>query len=148
MNLIYMYNMILDGISGAYQSVYLFFNIPNRISEYQISKPKLSSSLNSIKISRADWRFGPPSDSLFSIFVGDLTSKIGEELLQKSFEGCGEIHSVSVIRDRKTGLSKNFAFINFVTVEGRNNAVELGKTLVIDGRRVTINISANKSRIV
>ena len=45
------------------------------------------------------------------IYVGNLPGEISEEDLQKVFESFGEVDIISIIKDKLTGKSKGFGFI-------------------------------------
>ncbi|OWF38409.1 RNA-binding protein 34-like [Mizuhopecten yessoensis] len=48
-----------------------------------------------------------------SVFVGNLDVRIDEEQIWSHFSDCGQIVSVRIIRDNKTGLGKGFCYIQF-----------------------------------
>lgn len=48
-----------------------------------------------------------------SVFVGNIPLDVSEETLWKAFADCGEVSSVRVIRDKKTGQGKGFAYVAF-----------------------------------
>ena len=45
------------------------------------------------------------------LFVGNLPWKITEDELRDHFSQCGEVYSVKIIKDRETGRSRGFGFI-------------------------------------
>ena len=45
------------------------------------------------------------------IYVGNLPYHFTEEDLRAPFEGHGEVESITIIRDRDTGRSKGFGFV-------------------------------------
>ena len=49
------------------------------------------------------------------IYVGNLPYESTEEDLTEAFSAHGEVESVTVIRDRDTGRSKGFAFVEMPT---------------------------------
>ncbi|CAG8563979.1 1872_t:CDS:2 [Paraglomus occultum] len=48
-----------------------------------------------------------------SVFIGSLPFDAQEEQLWEHFNGCGEIESVRIVRDRKTNFGKGFAYVQF-----------------------------------
>ena len=46
-----------------------------------------------------------------NIYVGNLSSDITEEDLQQAFEEFGQVTSVSLIKDKYTGESRGFGFV-------------------------------------
>jgi len=66
-----------------------------------------------------------------TIYVGNINYSLGETEIQKIFEVLGEVESVKIIRDKRTGRSKGFAFIE---MPNKKEAMEAIKTL--DGKEV------------
>ena len=46
-----------------------------------------------------------------NIHVGNLSNTVTEEDLRKEFEAFGQVSSVNIVKDRRSGQSKGFAFI-------------------------------------
>ncbi len=46
-----------------------------------------------------------------NIYVGNLSYKVTEEDLKKTFEAFGDVDSAKVIKDKYTGKSKGFGFV-------------------------------------
>lgn len=71
------------------------------------------------------------------IYVGNLHYRIKEKDLLSAFTEFGLIKDVKIIKNRKTGRSKGFAFITFAEVQQANNALVMhgkdmqGRTLVV-----------------
>ena len=66
-----------------------------------------------------------------TIYVGNINYSLGEAEIQKIFEVLGAVESVKIIRDKRTGRSKGFAFIE---MPNKKEAMEAIKTL--DGKEV------------
>jgi RNA recognition motif-containing protein len=66
-----------------------------------------------------------------TIYVGNINYSLGEADIQKIFEVLGAVESVKIIRDKRTGRSKGFAFIE---MPDKKEAMEAIKTL--DGKEV------------
>ena len=45
------------------------------------------------------------------IYVGNLSREVTEEDLQEAFEAFGQVASVSIIKDRITGVPRGFGFV-------------------------------------
>lgn len=78
------------------------------------------------------------------VYVGNLPYQVTEEELQSTFEGCGDIDTIRIIKDRDTGRSKGFAFVSFVTADSAQNALSLdGNDL--SGRNIKVNIARERT---
>ena len=66
-----------------------------------------------------------------TIYVGNINYSLGETELQKIFEVLGKVDTINMIRDKRTGKSKGFAFIE---MPEKKEAMEAIKTL--DGKEV------------
>ena len=66
-----------------------------------------------------------------NIHVGNLSSAVTEEDLRKEFEAFGQVASVNIVKDRRSGQPKGFAFIEMpAKAEGAAAIASLqGKTL-------------------
>jgi RNA recognition motif-containing protein len=50
-----------------------------------------------------------------NIYVGNLSREVTEDELRKAFEAFGQVTSVSIIKDRYSGESRGFGFIEMAT---------------------------------
>lgn len=66
-----------------------------------------------------------------TIYVGNINYSLEEAELQKIFEVLGKVDTIKIIRDKRTGKSKGFAFIE---MPDKKEAMEAIKTL--DGKEV------------
>ncbi len=64
---------------------------------------------------------GSAQDNRRAVFVGNLDFGIEENALREHFAECGEIVSVRLIRDGRSGMGKGFGYVNFES----EDAVEL-----------------------
>ena len=66
-----------------------------------------------------------------NIFVGNLHSETSAESIRSFFEPLGTVHKVKLMLDRKTGLSRGFAFVEMAVPEADRAIATLnGKVLV------------------
>lgn len=79
-----------------------------------------------------------------NIYVGNLSPDTTEEELRQEFAAFGEVASVAIIKDKYSGRSRGFAFIEMPTVsEGQAAVASLkGKTL----RERTLDVSEARPR--
>lgn len=75
-----------------------------------------------------------------NIYVGFLPEGFNDELLKEKFSEFGEVTSAKVIKDRETGLSKGFGFVEMKnSQEGQTAIEELKNWVKPDGKTVKVN---------
>ncbi len=74
-----------------------------------------------------------------NIYVGNLSYKISDQELEEVFEEFGEVISAKVIKDRETGSSTGFGFVEMADDEDAQAAIEELDGSEIDGRAVKVN---------
>jgi len=75
-------------------------------------------------MSQAPVRSGPDADKA-SVYVGNVDYSTTTEHLQELFAACGSLERVTIMCDKWTGQPKGFAYIQFNSSEGVENAVLL-----------------------
>lgn len=76
------------------------------------------------------------------LYVGNLSYETTEEDLQELFAAAGTVKSVSLIKDRDTGRSKGFAFVEMGSQSEAEEAIK-----ALDGKMVgSREIKVNKAR--
>ena len=73
-----------------------------------------------------------------SIFVGNLPFTADEEKLRSCFSDCGDVESVRIIRDAKTGIGKGFGFVSFSDKSGVMFAVKQNRKIELDGQKLRV----------
>lgn len=61
----------------------------------------------------------------YKLYVGNLSYNVVEADLQTLFAQAGAVKSVAVIKDKFTGQSKGFAFIEMETMKDMQNAITM-----------------------
>ncbi|BBB32706.1 conserved hypothetical protein [Thermotomaculum hydrothermale] len=79
-----------------------------------------------------------------SIYVGNLPYSTREEELREVFEAHGNVENVKIIRDRETGRSRGFGFVEMSTEEETNAAINALNGSDLGGR--TLKVSLSKPR--
>jgi RNA recognition motif-containing protein len=74
-----------------------------------------------------------------NLYVGNLSFKVTDEDLKANFSEAGEVVSASVIKDRFTGQSKGFGFVEMKTEEGATAAIQKFNGGMLDGKAITVN---------
>lgn len=73
------------------------------------------------------------------LYVGNLAFGVGDEELQAAFEAAGQVASALVVKDRATGQSRGFAFIEMGSDEDAQRAISMINGKEIGGRAVVVN---------
>lgn len=74
-----------------------------------------------------------------NIFVGNLPYGAAEEDLRDYFESYGQVSSVAIIKDRETGRSKGFGFVEMEDRQSALAAIEALNGKDFHGRALTVN---------
>jgi cold-inducible RNA-binding protein len=80
-----------------------------------------------------------------SIYVGNLSLDATEDDIEKAFAEHGKVDSVSLVKDRQTGRSRRFAFVEMLDGKEAREAIEKVNLTEIAGRTVTVNEARPKS---
>jgi RNA recognition motif-containing protein len=78
------------------------------------------------------------------IYVGNLTEQITAEDLKDNFGDLGKCISAQVIKDRVTGKSKGFAFVEMATEQDAQEAVRKCKGVELDGNKLIVTLARPK----
>ena len=74
-----------------------------------------------------------------NLYVGNLSYKITDDDLKSNFSEAGEVASASIIKDKFTGQSKGFGFVEMKTEEGATEAIKKFNSGMLDGKAITVN---------
>ncbi|OGO26824.1 MAG: hypothetical protein A2136_07415 [Chloroflexi bacterium RBG_16_54_11] len=75
------------------------------------------------------------------LYVGNLPFNTTEEDLRGMFAQAGNVVSVSLIKDRDTGRSRGFAFVEFSTQAEAEKAVSLFNNTPLENRTLKVNLA-------
>jgi len=73
------------------------------------------------------------------LYVGNLPFSTTEEDLRSMFSQAGTVVSVSLIKDRDTGRSRGFAFVELTTQAEAEKAVSLFNNTPLENRTPKVN---------
>ena len=74
-----------------------------------------------------------------NLYVGNLSFKVTDDDLKTNFSEAGEVASASIIKDKFTGQSKGFGFVEMKTEEGATEAIKKFNGGMLDGKAITVN---------
>ena len=73
------------------------------------------------------------------IYVGNFAYEMSEQALREAFEAYGQVQEVAIVRDRDTGRSRGFAFVEMPTSAEAQAAITALNDKEFDGRAITVN---------
>lgn len=74
------------------------------------------------------------------VYIGNLPYRTNERDLRKHFSSYGQINDVRIVKDRRSGRSKGYAFISFSNArEAKKSLSAHGKEL--EGRSLVVHIA-------
>ncbi|MDI6742193.1 MAG: RNA-binding protein [Smithella sp.] len=74
-----------------------------------------------------------------NLYVGNLSYKITDDDLKSNFSEAGEVESATIIKDKFSGQSKGFGFVEMKTEEGAAEAIKKFNGGTFDGKTITVN---------
>jgi len=74
-----------------------------------------------------------------NIYVGNLSWKTTVAYLRHVFEGFGEVTFANIIRDKVTGISRGFGFIEMPNEAEAHAAISDLNGKELEGRRITVD---------
>ncbi len=78
------------------------------------------------------------------LYVGNLSYAVTEDELRELFAQAGNVTSVAVIKDRDTGQSKGFAFVELSTQAEAQKAISRFNGQKLGERTLTVNLARPK----
>jgi RNA recognition motif-containing protein len=77
-----------------------------------------------------------------NIYIGNLSYNVTEDDLRQAFESFGQVESVTIVKDRYTGKSRGFGFVEMpiedqarAAIAGMNGKELKGRMLKVDEAR-------------
>ena len=80
-----------------------------------------------------------------NIYVGNLSSDLTEEELREEFKAFGEVASVSIIKDKYSGQSRGFGFVEMPTKSEGEAAIAGLKGKTLKNRTLDVNEARPRS---
>jgi RNA recognition motif-containing protein len=80
-----------------------------------------------------------------NIYVGNLSHETNEDSLRGAFEAFGQVESVNIIKDRFSGESRGFGFVEMPSKQEAEKAIEEMNGKDLDGRAVSVNEARPKN---
>ena len=86
-----------------------------------------------------------PNKIVMNIFVANINFKTRKEDLEKAFAVFGQVNSVKIVRDRDTGRSKGYGFVEMENEDEAKKAIESLDNSTLDGREIVVKPANSKT---
>lgn len=80
------------------------------------------------------------------LYVGNISYKMQADDLKVAFQPYGEVGEVKIIIDRATGRSKGFGFVEMMSADSAEKAIEALDGSLLDGRNVRVSQANPKTK--
>lgn len=80
-----------------------------------------------------------------NICVGNLSYEVTEEELRQAFEGFGQVISVRIVKDRWSGKSRGFGFVEMSASTEAQSAINGMSGKVLKGRTLKVSEARRRS---
>lgn len=80
------------------------------------------------------------------LYIGNLDYDVTDDELNQVFSQCGQVTSAKVIRDRDTGRSKGFGFVEMPNDDEATHAVDRMSGFDLKGRALVVDIAREPER--
>jgi RNA recognition motif-containing protein len=74
-----------------------------------------------------------------NIYVGNLSRDVAEADLKEAFQAFGEVQTASIIKDKFTGESRGFGFVEMPNKDEADKAIAGMNGKDLKGRNLTVN---------
>ncbi len=80
-----------------------------------------------------------------NIYVGNLAREVTEDDLREAFEAFGQVSTVNIIKDKFTGESRGFGFVEMPSKNEAQNAITEMNEKDLKGRTINVNEARPKT---
>lgn len=81
-----------------------------------------------------------------NIYVGQLPYSVNEDELREMFSEYGEIASINLIKDRFSGQSKGFGFVDMPNNSEADKAIKALNKSMLNGREIKVNQAEQRTK--
>jgi RNA recognition motif-containing protein len=74
-----------------------------------------------------------------NIYVGNLSRDVTEDDLRQAFEAFGQVESANVIKDKFSGESRGFGFVEMPSKNEAQAAIKQANGMELKGRVISVN---------
>jgi RNA recognition motif-containing protein len=76
---------------------------------------------------------------IMKIYVGNLSSDVTDETIREAFESFGQVASAKVIKDKYTGQSRGFGFVEMVEQTQAQTAIKNLNGKELQGKEISVS---------
>ena len=80
-----------------------------------------------------------------NIYIGNLSYNVSEDELGKASRSFGQVEAVKIIRDKYSGQSKGFGFVEMPSAEEAQSAITDLNGKQLNGRTLKVNEARHRS---
>jgi len=80
-----------------------------------------------------------------NIYIGNLSYEVTEKDLQEAFEAFGQVDSVNIVKDRYSGRSRGFGFVEMSEDTEAQSAIDGLDSKELKGRTIKVNKARPRS---
>jgi len=81
-----------------------------------------------------------------NIYAGNSSHDVTEEDLRQAFEALGQVESVNIIKDRFSGESRGFGFVEMPSKQEALTAIKDAEGKDLNGRAIRVNEARSRSK--
>ncbi len=74
-----------------------------------------------------------------NLYIGNLANEVTEEDLKANFSEVGKVVSVAIIKDKYTGMTRGFGFVEMETEKDAQEAIQKFNGGELHGKVITVN---------
>ena len=74
-----------------------------------------------------------------NLFIGNLSNEVTEDDLRTNFSEAGKVANVNIIRDKFTGMTRGFGFVEMETEEAAQEAIKMFNGGTLREKTITVN---------
>ncbi|MBW2034302.1 MAG: RNA-binding protein [Deltaproteobacteria bacterium] len=80
-----------------------------------------------------------------NIYIGNLSYEVTEKDLQEAFEAFGQVESVNIVKDKYSGRSRGFGFVEMSEDTEAQSAIDGLNSKELKGRTIKVNKARPRS---
>lgn len=80
-----------------------------------------------------------------NIFVSGLPFSLTREELESAFQAYGNVTSARIIKDRETGRSRGFGFVEMDNADAAHSAISALDQSELSGRRINVKVAEERA---